>query len=161
VSVGGQRVRTACVRFRATSGFRFKIDPPQFTLTTQGLTVTQTIPVIDANALTFKFQLGPCADVAAGFRVKLTNVRLVYRARPTLSFDQQVCKLSMSSDSDEINVTIGGLNVINVQNDLDKLAKKAVEDGINYSLDKFLSSGLRSALTQIVNSACGAAKRAR
>src|SRR5262245_21234992 len=63
-NVAGQKIRTSCVRFRATSGFGFAMQPPAFQLTTAGLRVDQKFNKIDANDLTVKIQLGPCADVA-------------------------------------------------------------------------------------------------
>ena len=46
--ITGKRVRTSCVRFKTTSGFGFRSDPPTYQLTTQGLTVTENIAAIDA-----------------------------------------------------------------------------------------------------------------
>lgn len=158
VQVAGKKVRTACVRFRATSGFRFKMDPPQFSLNTQGLTVTQTIQKIEANGLTVKFQLGPCTDIAAGIGVKMTDVKLVYRARPMLEFAGENCKLIWATDPDSIKVTIGDVNFAGVQNDLERLANNAVEDGINSSLDAFFNSVLRNELNKAVTSVCGSSK---
>lgn len=157
----GERVRTACIRFRATSGLRFKMNPPQFALNTQGLTVTQTIPVIEANGLTARIQVGPCVDVTLGFGFKLSNVKLTYRARPTLSFENQVCRLHWNSDSDEVMVTIGDVNFVNVQNDLERLAKTAVEEGFNASLNTFLDAGLSAALRTAASSVCGSGSGAR
>ncbi|MGH8197892.1 MAG: hypothetical protein ACRETI_06955 [Steroidobacteraceae bacterium] len=154
--ITGKKVRTSCVRFRATSGFQFKMDPPQHALTTRGLTVTQNIAKIKHDGLTFKFMLGPCAWVAAGFGVQLTDVRFVFKARPTLSFDGQgACRLAFNADPSGIAVSIGDLNMTGVQNNLDGLAKKALVEGINNSLDTFLGTALRGALQQAVAGTCG------
>ncbi len=154
--ITGKKVRTACVRFRATSGFKFRADVPKFTLTTQGLTVEQNISKLSADGLTIKFQLGPCADISAGVGLRLSDVKVVYRARPTLSFDENnYCKLNWNLDSDDLRVSIGDLNILGVQNDIEKLAKDAVREALNATLDGFLSSRLRSELSKITVNVCG------
>ena len=158
--VTGKKVRTSCVRFKATSGFQFGVDPPQYTLTPQGLTVTQNIAKIRADGLSFKFQLGPCAWVGAGFGFQMTDVKAVYKARPMLSFDGNgACKLIWSNDPNSLSVSIGDLNIYSVQNNLDKLAKDAAREAINFTLDAFFGSALRGELQKIVVNTCGSSKR--
>lgn len=160
--ITGKKVRVSCVRFKATSGFHFKIDPPQHSLTPQGLTVSQNIAKIRADGLAFKFQLGPCAWAGAGLGVQLTDVKFVYKARPMLSFDGAgACRLTWNNDPNGIAVSIGDLNIIGVQNDLDKLAKDAAREAINFSLDAFFGSALRGELQKIVISTCGGPKTGR
>lgn len=157
--VTGTRVRVSCVRFKADSGFQFKVDPPQYSLTTQGLTVSQNIAKIRGDGLAFKFQLGPCAWAGAGFGVQLTDVKVVYKARPMLSFDPQGgCKLAWNNDPNSLTVAIGDLNILGVQNDLDKLAKDAAREAINFTLDAFFGSALRGELQKVVIDVCGAPK---
>jgi hypothetical protein len=159
--VTGKKIRTACVRFRATSGFAFRTDPPRYSLTAQGLTLEENIAKLDANGLTFKFQLGPCADIAGGFGLKLRDVKFVYKMRPMLVFDDTGCKLSWSGAPEVANVAIGDLNVIGVQNDLDRLAKDAVREGLNLTLDNLLGSTLRNELARVVLGTCGSSKSRR
>lgn len=65
--ITGRNHRTACVRFKATSGFRFAIDPSAYALTAQkSLKVEQNVASLDANGLTVKFQLGPCINSSLG-----------------------------------------------------------------------------------------------
>jgi hypothetical protein len=154
--VTGKKVRVSCVRFRADSGFRFKSDPPKFSLSNAGLTVTQNVARIRADSLSYKFQLGPCAWVGAGLGVQLTDVKAVYKARPMLSFDGNgACRLSWNDDPNSLALAIGDLNVIGVQNDLDKLGKDAVREALNATLYAGFGNGLRGALNKIVIDTCG------
>jgi hypothetical protein len=156
--ITGNKVRTSCVRFRASSGFKFKMDPPQHSLTTQQLTVTANIARIKADGLAFKFMLGPCAWVGAGLGVQLTDVKLVYKARPMLTFDGNGCRLVWNNDPNGLTVSIGDLNMIGVQNNLDGLAKDAVREALNFSLDAMFGSGLRGELQKVVIDTCGGTK---
>jgi hypothetical protein len=159
--ITGKKVRVSCIRFKADSGFQFKLDPPQYSLTTQGLTVSQNISKIRADGLSSRIQLGPCAWVGAGFGVQLTDVKYVYKARPMISFDGTgACKLTWNNDPNGISVSIGDLNIIGVQNDLDKLAKDAAREAVNFSLDAFFGSALRGELQKIVINTCGGSKKA-
>lgn len=158
-TVAGQKVRTACIRFRATSGFGFQMSPPSYQLTTQGLRVEENIGKIDVNGLTLKFQLGPCMDVAGGYGVKLTDVKVIYKARPMLAFDTQgFCRVAWNEDPDSLRVAIGDLNIIGVQNDLDKLAKDAVREGANRTFQT-IHELLRNDLTKISVDVCGNKKK--
>jgi hypothetical protein len=157
--VTGTKVRVSCVRFRADSGFRFKKDPPTFTMTNSGLTVSQNIARIRADGLSYKFQLGPCAWVGAGFGVQLTDVKAVYKVRPTLSFDDAgACRLNWNAEANSLAIAIGDLNIIGVQNDLDKLGKDAVREAINATLHAAFGNGLRGALNKVVIDTCGGGK---
>jgi hypothetical protein len=157
--VTGNRIRTACVRFKSTSGFAFKASGPSYTLTTQGLTVVQNIDRIDAEALNFSFQLGPCVSAGGGFGIKLRDVKLTYKARPTIKFENGGCRVSLNPIPDETRVSIGDMNILGVQNDLDKLAKDAVREALNVSLANFFNGGLGSGLARASISACGGGKR--
>jgi hypothetical protein len=157
--VTGNRIRTACVRFKSTSGFAFKASGPSYTLTTQGLTVVQNIDKIDAEALNFSFQLGPCMSAGGGFGIKLRDVKLTYKARPTIKFENGGCRVSLNPIPDETRVSIGDMNILGVQNDLDKLAKDAVREALNVSLANFFNGGLGSGLARASISACGGGKR--
>jgi hypothetical protein len=156
--VTGTKVRTSCLRLRANSGFKFKMDPPQHSLTTQQLTVTANIAKIRADGLAVKFMVGPCAWVGAGMGIQLTDVKLVYKARPMLAFDGNGCRLVWNNDPNGLAVSIGDLNIIGVQNNLDGLAKNAVREAINFSLDAMFGSGLRGELQKVVIDTCGATK---
>ena len=154
--ITGNKVRISCVRFRADSGFRVKSDPPNFSLNSNGLTVTQNIAKIRADSLSYKFQLGPCAWVGAGLGVQLTDVKAVYKVRPMLSFDDKgACRLTWNDDANSLAIAIGDLNMIGVQNDLDKLGKDAVREAINATLYAGFGNGLRGALNKIVIDTCG------
>jgi hypothetical protein len=157
--VTGTKVRTSCLRFRASSGFRFKMDPPQHSLTTQQLTITANIAKIKADGLAIKFMVGPCAWVGAGMGVQLTDVKLVYKARPMLVLDgNAACRLVWNNDPNGLAVSIGDLNIIGVQNNLDGLAKNAVREALNFSLDAMFGSALRGELQKVVIDTCGATK---
>lgn len=155
----GKSHRISCVRFRSTSGFHFKVDQPKFTLTAQGLTVTENIAKLTADGLTVKVQLGPCTDVGTGVGVRVSDIKVTYKARPMVSFDQsQHCKVTWSKENDELHVSIGDLNIIGVQNDLDKLAKDAVREALNAVLDTYFSGRLRGELLKVSAGVCGGGK---
>lgn len=152
----GKKHRVSCVRFKSTSGFRFKVDPPAFTLTSQGLTVEQNISRLTADGLTVKVQFGPCTDFAAGIGVRLSDIKLVYKAKPMITFDQnKLCKVSWSQDTDDLHVTIGDLNITGVQNDIDKLAKNAAREALNAVLDTYFGGRLRGELIKVSVNVCG------
>jgi hypothetical protein len=154
--VTGRKIRTACIRFKATSGFRFRIDVPAFTLTTQGLTVEQNISRLDADGLAAKFQFGPCQDIGVGIGLRLRDVKVVYKARPTIVFDGNgYCTISWNQDTDDTRVSIGDMNIIGVQNDIDKLAKDAVREALNLALDGFFGAVMRNELLKITLATCG------
>ncbi len=47
------------------------------------------------------------------------------------------CSVHWNQDTDDITVSIGDLNIIGVQNNIDKLAKDAAREAINATLDGF------------------------
>jgi hypothetical protein len=158
--ITGKKVRVSCLRFKADSGFRFAMDTPQYNLTTQQLTITANIAKIRADGLAVKVMVGPCAWTGAGLGVQLTDVKLVYKARPILTFDSNgACKLSWNNDPNGIAIAIGDLNIIGVQNNLDKLAKDATREALNFALDATFGSALRGELQKVVISTCGAKRR--
>jgi hypothetical protein len=155
-----KKVRTSCIRFKATSGFQFRVDVPKFTLNTQGLTVEQNISRIRADGLAAKFQLGACADIGVGIGVQLSDVKVVYKARPTVTFSQTgSCTVHWNQDTDDITVSIGDLNIIGVQNNIDKLAKDAAREAINATLDGFYGRMLRNELLRVSVGVCGGGKK--
>jgi hypothetical protein len=153
--VTGKKVRVSCVRFRSSSGFQLKMDPPGFSLTPQQLTVTANISRVRADGLAFKFMVGPCNWVGAGLGVQLTDVKVVYKARPMLSFENGACRLAWNGDPNGVSVAIGDLNIIGVQNDLDKLAKDAVREALNLALDGAFGVALRNEVQGVVVQTCG------
>ena len=154
--ITGKRIRLSCVRLKVTSGFALRVDVPQFTLNLQGLTVSQNISRISNNGIKIKWQLGPCFENAGGFGFSLSDVKFVYKAHPTLTFDEQgVCRLNWNAKPDEFRVSIGDLNIYNTQNDLDKLAKDAVREAVNFTLNDILGSLMRNELTRITVDVCG------
>lgn len=158
----GNTYTIACWRFKATSGFRFKLDVPQYTLTSNGLTVTQNISRIEGDGLTARIRVGPCQDVTAGFGVRISDLTLVYRARPMISFNQTsgACTIGWNQDTDDISISIGDMNITGVQNNLDNLAKDAVREAVNLTLDGFFASMMRKELVKVSSSVCGAPKQA-
>ncbi|MGQ0836405.1 MAG: hypothetical protein ACT4O5_16080, partial [Gammaproteobacteria bacterium] len=159
--ITGNKVRVSCVRFKATSGFRFAAGAPTYVLTTQGLTVTHRIAKIDADAMTMRFQLGPCADIASGYGVRIRDAKVTYKARPTIRFEDGACKVSLNWLPGETRVDVGDINHVGIQNDLERLAKDAVIDGLNSTLVNFFNSGLGSGLARASTSVCGSRKPGR
>ena len=155
----GVKVRTACIRFKAHSGFRFKVDVPTFTLTAQGLTVEQNISKITADGLAITYQAGPCVDIGIGIGVRITDLKTVYKARPMITFGANGgCSLSWNQDTDDTRVSIGSINIIGVQNDIEKLGKDAVREAVNVALDGFYGAILRNELLKITIAQCGQGK---
>lgn len=159
--ITGKKVRTSCIRFKANSGFRFKVDVPKFTLTSQGLTIEQNISRLDADGLAAKFQFGPCQDVSVGVGLRLKDVMVTYKARPMISFNPAGCSVSWNQDTDDTRIAIGDMNIIGLQNDIDKLAKDAVREAVNLALDGFYGALMRNELMKISTVACGGAARTR
>lgn len=157
----GEKHRVSCVRFRATSGFRFKLDVPSFTLTTQGLRVVQNVSSLTADGLTVKVQFGPCTDITAGVGIRLSDIKLVYTARPMISYTEGKCQVSWSREHDDLNISIGDLNITGVQNDIDKLAKDATREALNSLIDGYFGGRLRSELLKISVNTCGGGKSGR
>lgn len=151
----GKKVRVSCVRFRSSSGFHLKMDPPTFSLTPQQLTVSANVAKLRADGLAFKFMVGPCNWVGAGLGVQLTDVKIIYKARPMLSFENGGCRLAWNGDPNGVSVSIGDLNIIGVQNDLDKLAKDAVREAVNFALDAAFGTALRNEVQHVVVQTCG------
>jgi hypothetical protein len=153
----GNRYITGCYRFKASSGFRFKVDVPQFTLTTQGLTITQNIAKLEANQLAVKVRAVACHDIDYGIGVLLSNVRVTYRARPNLSFSQSngACTVGWSQDNDSIEVAIGDINVLGLQNNVDQLGRRAVVEALNFVLEGFYGDALRNELVKVSVGVCG------
>ncbi|HLE56033.1 MAG TPA: hypothetical protein VJB15_03045, partial [Rhodothermia bacterium] len=85
-------------------------------------------------------------------------LKVTYTARPMISFNQSngACTIGWNQDTDNVQVTIGDLNVLGVQNDLEKLAKNAVEDAVNLTLEGFFGSMMRSELLKVSAGVCGA-----
>jgi hypothetical protein len=132
------------------------MDAPKYTLNGQGLTLEQNISKISADGLAVKVQLGPCTDIGAGVGVRLSDVKLIYKAKPMLTFDQNNnCKLSWSQGNDDLNISIGDLNILGVQNNIDKLAKDAAREALNASLDAYFNSKLRGELMKVTVNVCG------
>jgi hypothetical protein len=55
-----------------------------------------------------------------------------------------------------MDISIGDLNILGVQNDIDGLAKKAVQEALNLALDGFFGATMRGELVKITSSVCGA-----
>jgi hypothetical protein len=153
--VTGKKVRVACLRFRATSGFRFASGAPTFVLTNQGLTVTHRIARIDADGITVRVQAGPCADIATGYGVKIRDAKITLKARPTVKYENGGCSVSLNWLPEAMRVDVGDINHIGIQNDVEKLAKNAVEDGLNNSIETFFKLGLGGGLARASTTVCG------
>jgi hypothetical protein len=159
-NIAGEKVRTSCIRFKGTSGFQFKVDVPKFTLNTQGLTVEQNISKIKADGLSAKFMLGPCTWAGYGIGVQLSDVKVVYQARPVVTFSSEgACTVHWNQDTDDTRVSIGDLNILGVQNNIDKLAKDAAREAVNAALDGFYGVLLRNELMQVSFGTCGGSKK--
>lgn len=157
--ITGNKVRTSCIRFKSTSGFQFKVDVPTFSLTPAGLTVTQNISRIRADGLSARFQLGPCQNISVGVGVQLSDVKVTYKARPTVTFSTEgACTVHWNQDTDDITVSVGDLNIIGVQNNIDKLAKDAAREAINATLDGFYGRVMRNELLKVSVGTCGGGK---
>jgi hypothetical protein len=159
----GNKYITGCYRFKATSGFRFKVDVPTFTLTAQGLTITQNIARLNYDGLSVKVRVLACQDIdLPSIGLRLSDLKVTYTARPMISFGQAgACTVSWNQDTDDVRITIGDLNILGVQNNIDKLAKDAVREALNLALDGFYGSLMRNELLKISTGVCGPRTRTR
>ncbi|MEO5656658.1 MAG: hypothetical protein ABIO65_01950 [Nitrospiria bacterium] len=154
--VTGKKARVSCRRFRGVSGFTMRIDEPQFTLTTKGLTISENISRISAQGIKVKWQLGPCVENTAGIGVSMSDVTFVYKARPMLTFDGNgICRLTFNQASDNFRVKIGGFNITGVQNDLDKLIKDAFRESMNVTLNGMYGQLISDELMKVTVDVCG------
>jgi len=151
----GNKYRLSCVRFAATSGFQFRVDQPTFQLNEQGLTISQNIARINANGLKFKFQLGPCVQSTAGFGIDVSNVNFVYKMKPMIVTEHGLCKVTFDQFPDHLRVSIGSLHITGVQNDLANLAKDAIREAINMTLEGGYLSLVRSEMAKVTAEFCG------
>ena len=151
--ITGQKVRVSCVRLKGESGFGFRIDPPQFKLSTEGLVITQRFPRIAAQGLKVKFQLGPCVEHTVGIGVVLSDVTFTLRARPMIAISSDACRVTLNQDQEDFRVAIGGMNITGLQNDLDPLAKEAFEESLNALLngtyELFVTDAMQRASVQL------------
>jgi hypothetical protein len=153
----GNKYKTGCYRFKASSGFRFKVDKPAFTLNEQGLTLRQNIAAIDGTALAATIQVVVCQDIpvsAMGFRLR--DVELTYRAKPMLAFNQSNGSCSIGWTQPNLDIKIGDLNILGVQNDVDQLGKKAVQEALNLAFDAYFGSTMRGELVKVTTGICPA-----
>ncbi|MGQ0702890.1 MAG: hypothetical protein ACT4PM_07125, partial [Gemmatimonadales bacterium] len=107
------------------------------------------------DGLTAKFMLGPCVWVSTGVGVRLTDVKLVYKARPMVSFQNNLCRVSWNQQTDELSISVGDLNITGVQNDIDKLVKDAAREAINAALDAYFGGKMRGELMKVSLNVCG------
>jgi hypothetical protein len=153
----GNKYITGCYRFKASSGFRFKVDQPQFTLNQQGLTIVQNISTINATGLSARIRVLACQDIPLpSFGLRLSDVRLRVKANPVLTFNQSNGACSLGWSQPDVEITIGDLNMLGVQNDIDKLAKRAVEEALKLALGSYYGATMRGELVKITSSVCGA-----
>ena len=154
----GNKYRLSCVRFKSTSGFRFTVAEPNIALTTRGLRIEQNISRLTADGLTVKIQFGPCTDITAGIGVRISDIKVIYTAKPMISVENDRCKVTWSSDTDEVSVSIGDVNISGVQNDIDKLAKDAAREALNAILDAYFGNRMRGELLKVSAKTCGGGK---
>lgn len=149
-------VRTSCVRFKASSGFRLKVDRPKFSAAGDTLTIDQNIAKIAVDGLHAKFQLGPCLEHSVKFGIVASNVHFIYKAKPMVSFDGKgLCKLKFNPETQKINVKIGGFNAHGVQNDLDKLVKRWLDDTLEDSLNGLYGMHMGNTFVKVALDFCG------
>ncbi len=154
--ITGKKARVSCLRFKAVSGFRMRIDPPKFQLSMQGLTINENIARLSAQGVKVKFQVGPCVEHATGMGFSASDISFVFKARPALTFDGKgLCRFALHPDPTDIRVKIGGLNITGVQNDLDKLVKDAVREGLNFTLNGTFPGLISTALGKVAVDFCG------
>jgi hypothetical protein len=63
--------------------------------------------------------------------------------------------VTYDQDPEHLRVSIGSLHITGVHDDLSKLAKDAIREGINFTLDGAYSSLVRSELTKVTAELCG------
>ena len=76
-----------------------------------------------------------------------------------IRFSDSGCQVSLNPYAEDARVSIGDMNIIGVQNDIDKLAKDAVREALNATLASFFNQGLQSGLARSAIKVCGGGKR--
>ena len=92
--------------------------------------------------------------------MRLSDVKLTYKAKPIVSFQNNLCAVSWNQQTDELTVTVEDLNITGVQNDIDKLVKDAAREAINAALDAYFGGRLRGELMKVSLNVCGGGGKA-
>lgn len=136
VGSGRLKAKVSCFSFKSSSGFSVTVEPPRFSVSGDTLVIDQSIPRISVTGLHATAEVGPCVKSSVTFGISASDIHFTYKAKPALSFDGRgLCKFSLNSSTQKIDVKIGGFNAKPLQNDLDKLVKKWLERSLEQSLN--------------------------
>jgi hypothetical protein len=134
--IGGEKYMVnKCFGIKVRAGnFRMKLASPNARIEGTAAKLTFRVERISMNGISLRMRpstnvLKPC-HFGKKFSVggAATNVRIEFRFDPIMDFAK--CKFGSFGDI-HTRVDIGNLNLKPLQNDLDKMAKNAVEDALN------------------------------
>jgi len=134
--IGGEKYMVnKCFGIKVRAGnFKLKLASPNARLEGTAAKLTFRVERISMNGISLRMRpstnlLKPC-HFGKKFSVggAATNVRIEFRFDPIMDFAK--CKFGSFGDI-HTRVDIGNLNLKPLQNDLDKMAKNAVEDALN------------------------------
>ena len=151
----GNRYRLSCVRLKATSGFAFRVDQPTVQLNQDGLTIQQNIAKVKANGINVKFQFGPCMWSSAGLGIEVDNVSFTYKFKPMVMVSQGLCHVSFDQFPDHLQISIGDMHITGVNDQITKLAKDAIREGVNSTLEGGYLRLVTSELAKVSADFCG------
>ena len=135
---GAKYMANDCLGLKASAGsFLFRLQRPNARFAGTGAVLTFLVDRVSMNALTLRMRpnpnnlANPCT-FGGRFTVggSASNVRYEYRFDPILNM--QECKLG-SVLNVKTRWHIGGLNLQPLQNNLDAVAAKMIEEGLNHS----------------------------
>jgi hypothetical protein len=158
--LGGEKFMISdCLGLKVSAGeFDLQLGHSTFSLGASGVELEFAIDHVSVSALRFRMQpranlLSPCdwsEDFGTSGSVK--DIRITARFDPRLHLDG--CYMT-SLGAFEARVSIGDVNLSNVQNDLEQAAKNLVEDSVTMALNLFLPSLLSEALNgSFLNGLC-------
>lgn len=139
--IGGNRYMVNdCLGVKASAGeFQFRPGKPTLRLDGSGVLMQFVVDRVTLNGLMVRMRpnVGNPTKLCHfssrfGIGGSASNVRLEIRLNPLLDISN--CKVSGLSTY-RATVSIGGLNLKPLQNDLDHVAKNMIEESINYFLD--------------------------
>lgn len=151
--VGGNKYMISdCLGVKASAGnFTFKPDLPAIRQEGTGVVMTFNVDRITLDGLMIRVRPNPNVAKLCKFSKKFgvggtaTNVRLELRVDPLLDLEQ--CRVLFAGPV-RTNITVGGLNLRPLQNDLDRVAKNMIEDALNRMFDGGSADAFRKAWTR-------------
>ncbi len=152
--VGGDGVKiNDCLGIKLAVGkLNLTWGTPTFRIDADGVEISFAVEHVEMHAFSIRFRVpDPKWDNPLncswgndfGVGGSASDIRFHFRFRPRVRLDD--CQMA-SLGSFDSRLSIGNLNLNNVQNDLDRLMKNIVEDAATYALDQVLPNMIGEAL---------------